>query len=86
MAEKVTFNNFEDVSLWYEKSPVKRKAIYYSGFYVEDSEKSYEMRKLSKDLMNFEKKTRSIILYQKKISAGSESKQPVYDYYIERVK
>lgn len=86
MVEKINFNNFEDVSLWYEKTPVGQKAIYYSGFYVEDSEGSYDMRKLSRDLMNFEKKTRSIILYQKKIEKGSESKQPVYDYYIERIK
>jgi hypothetical protein len=61
-----------------------KKSVYYKGFFAEDAFRSFEMRKFSKDLLDFEKKTSLFILYQKKIEAGDKLKQPVYEYYIKK--
>jgi hypothetical protein len=42
------------------------------------------MRKFSKNLLDFEKKSSSFILYQNKIKAGDKLKQPVYEYIIKK--
>jgi hypothetical protein len=40
----------------------------------------------SNDLLDFEKKNNSFILYQKKVESGDQTKKPVYEYYIEKTK
>jgi hypothetical protein len=42
------------------------ETVYYKGYFAEDAFNNFEMRKFSKDLLDFEKKTGLFILYQKK--------------------
>lgn len=82
--ERKNMMTFEEVSNWVISSKKGKKMVYYKGFYAEDSKDKYEFRKFSNDLLDFEKKTHSFILYQNKIEAGDQTKKPVYEYYIEK--
>ena len=74
----------EEVNKWVSSARKGEKTMYYKGFFAEDAFQSFEMRKFSKDLLDFEKKTSLFTLYQKKIEEGHEHKKPVYEYYIKK--
>ena len=74
----------EEVNKWVSTAKKGEKTVYYKGYYAEDAFNNFEMRKFSKDLLNFEKETGLFILYQKKIEAGDKLKQPVYEYIIKK--
>jgi hypothetical protein len=76
----------EEVTKWVSTAKKGEKTMYYKGFFVEDSFKSFEMREFSKNLLDLEKKTNLFILYQKKIEAGHERKKPIYEYCIQKNK
>lgn len=76
----------EEVTKWVSTAKKSQETMYYKGFFAEDSFDSFEMRKFSKNLLDLEKKTNSFILYQKKIEAGHERKQPIYEYCIQKIK
>ena len=82
--ERKNMMTFEEINNWVASAKKGEKMVYYKGFYAEDSKNKYEFRKFSLDLLDFEKKTRSFILYQNKIEAGDQTKKPVYEYYIEK--
>ena len=84
LTERKNMMTFEQVNNWVASAKKGEKMVYYKGFYAEDSKDKYEFRKFSSDLLDFEKKTRSFILYQKKIDFGHQNKKPVYEYYIEK--
>jgi hypothetical protein len=71
---------FEDFNKWYASSNIGETTNYYEGFFVKDAEKNFEMRKFSKNLMDFESKTRAIVLFQKKV------KDMVFKYYVKKIK
>jgi len=75
---------FEQVNKWIASAKRSEKMVYYKGFFAEDSKNNYEMRKFSNDLLDFEKKNDSFILYQKKVESGDQTKKPVYEYYIKK--
>lgn len=75
---------FEQINNWVASAKKGEKTVYYKGFFAEDSKDKYELRKFSVDLLNFEKKTRSFILYQSKVESGGQNKSPIYKYYIEK--
>jgi hypothetical protein len=74
----------EEVNKWVSTSKKGEKTVYYEGYYAEDAFNNFEMRKFSKDLLDFEKKTELFILYQNKIKEGDKLKQPVYKYYMKK--
>jgi len=74
----------EEVNKWVSTAKKGEKTVYYKGHYAEDAFNNFEMRKFSKNLLDFEKKTSSFILYQNKIKAGDKLKQPVYEYIIKK--
>tara|TARA_B110000483_G_C17887303_1_gene424045 strand:+ start:213 stop:470 length:258 start_codon:yes stop_codon:yes gene_type:complete len=76
----------EEVTKWVSTAKKGQETMYYKGFFAEDSFRSLEMRKFSKNLLDLEKKTDLFILYQKKIEEGDQSKQPIYDYCIQKIK
>ena len=82
--ERKNMMTFEEINNWVASAKKGEKMVYYKGFYAEDSKNKYEFRKFSEDLLDFEKKNRSFILYQNKIEAGDQTKKPVYEYYIEK--
>ena len=82
--ERKNMMTFELINKWIEHAKKGEEVMYYKGFFSEDSKNKYEFRKFSEDLLNFERKTRSFILYQKKIESGHQTKKPVYEYYIEK--
>ena len=71
---------FEDFNKWYASSNIGEETIYHEGFFVKNAEKNFEMRKFSKNLLDFEFKTRAIALFQKKI------KNMIYKYYVKKIK
>jgi len=82
--ESKNMMTIEDINKWVASARKNQKTVYYKGFFAEDSFNNFAMRNLSKELLNFEKKTSLFILYQKKIEAGHEKKKPVYEYYIQK--
>jgi len=74
----------EEVNKWVSTAKKGEKTVYYKGHYAEDAFNNFEMRKFSKNLLDFEKETNLFILYQKKIQAGDKLKKPVYEYYIKK--
>ena len=74
----------EEVNKWVSTAKKGEKTVYYKGYYAEDAFNNFEMRKFSKNLLDFEKKSSSFILYQNKIKAGDKLKQPVYEYIIKK--
>jgi len=79
----------EEVNKWVSTAKKGEKIMYYRGAFAEEALHNFEMRKFSKDLLDFEKKSNpfpflSIVLYQKKIKAGDENVQPIYEYYIKK--
>ena len=74
----------EEINKWVSSARKGEKSIYYKGFFAEDAFKSFEMRKFSNYLLDFEKKNDSFILYQKKVESGDQTKKPVYEYYIKK--
>ena len=82
--ERKNMMTFEEINNWVASAKKGEKVLYYKGFFAEDAKNKYEFRKFSEDLLNFERKTRSFILYQKKIESGHLTKKPLYEYYIEK--
>ena len=74
----------EEINAWVSTAKKGQKTVYYKGFFAEDAFNNFEMRKFSKNLLDFEKKTGLFILYQNKIKAGDKLKQPVYEYCIRK--
>ena len=74
----------EEINAWVSTAKKGQETVYYKGFFAEDAFNNFEMRKFSKNLLDFEKKTGLFILYQKKIEAGDKLKQPVYEYCIKK--
>jgi hypothetical protein len=74
----------EEVNAWVSTVKKGEETVYYKGYFAEDAFNNFEMRKFSKNLLDFEKKTGLFILYQNKIKAGDKLKQPVYEYYIRK--
>jgi hypothetical protein len=74
----------EEVNAWVSTAKKGEETVYYKGYFAEDAFNNFEMRKFSKNLLDFEKKTGLFILYQNKIKAGDKLKQPVYEYYIRK--
>ena len=57
----------EEINAWVSTAKKGQETVYYKGFFAEEAFRSFEMRKFSKDLLDFEKKTGLFILYQKKL-------------------
>jgi hypothetical protein len=74
----------EEVNEWVSTAKKGEETVYYKGYFAEDAFNNFEMRKFSKNLLDFEKKTGLFILYQNKIKAGDKLKQPVYEYCIRK--
>ena len=74
----------EEINAWVSTAKKGQETVYYKGFFAEDAFNNFEMRKFSKNLLDFEKKTGLFILYQNKIKAGDKLKQPVYEYCIRK--
>ena len=76
----------EQINEWASTAKKSEKLLYYKGFFAEDAFYNFEMKEFSKNILDFEKKNVSFILYQKKIKAGSERKEdkPIYEYYIKK--
>lgn len=77
----------EEVNQWASTAKKNEKLLYYKGFFAEDAFYNFEMKEFSKNILDFEKKNVSFILYQKKIKKGSERKDdsPIYEYYIKKL-
>lgn len=76
----------EEVNQWASTAKKNEKLLYYKGFFAEDAFNNFEMKEFSKNILDFEKKNVSFILYQKKIKTGNENVQPIYEYYIKKIK
>ena len=74
----------EEINSWVSTAKKGEETVYYKGYFAEDAFNNFEMRKFSKNLLDFEKKTGLFILYQNKIKAGDKLKQPVYEYCIRK--
>ena len=74
----------EEINAWVSTAKKGQETVYYKGFFAEEAFNNFEMRKFSKNLLDFEKKTGLFILYQNKIKAGDKLKQPVYEYCIRK--
>jgi hypothetical protein len=46
----------EEVNKWVSTTKKGEKTVYYKGYYAEDAFNNFEMRKFSKNLLDFEKK------------------------------
>jgi hypothetical protein len=46
----------EEVNKWVSTAKKGEKTVYYKGYYAEDAFNNFEMRKFSKNLLDFEKK------------------------------
>ena len=57
----------EEINKWVSSARKGEKSIYYKGFFAEDAFKSFEMRKFSKDLLDFEKKLACLLCIKKKL-------------------
>jgi hypothetical protein len=77
----------EQINEWALTAKKNETLLYYKGFFAEDAFYNPEMKKFSKHLLDFEKKSNSFILYQNKIKEGSERKDdpPIYEYYIKKL-
>ena len=75
----------EEVNQWASTAKKNDKLLYYKGFFAEDAFNNFEMKEFSKNLLDFEKKSYSFILYQNKIKEGNEKEQPIYEYYIKKL-
>jgi hypothetical protein len=74
----------EEVNAWVSTAKKGEETVYYKGYFAEDAFNNFEMRKFSKNLLDFEKKTGLFILYQNKIKAGDKFIKPVYEYCIRK--
>ena len=77
--ERKNMMTFELINKWIEHAKKGEKVMYYKGFFSEDSKNKYEFRKFSEDLLNFERKTRSFILYQK-ITKNQQKKNVIIKF------
>ena len=46
----------EEINSWVSTAKKGQETVYYKGFFAEEAFRSFEMRKFSKDLLDFEKK------------------------------
>jgi hypothetical protein len=57
----------EEINAWVSTAKKGQETVYYKGFFAEEAFRSFEMRKFSKDLLDFEKKLAYLFCIKKKL-------------------
>jgi hypothetical protein len=57
----------EEINAWVSTAKKGEETVYYKGFFAEEAFRSFEMRKFSKDLLDFEKKLAYLFCIKKKL-------------------
>jgi len=74
----------QELEDWVQSSRPRAKMIYYEGFLINDRDHSMPLKKLGKLALSMYEKG-LVILYQKKLSHGDTSKDPVFEYIAQRI-